>query len=295
MGKWFYLVQGKQEGPIAQEELVRKIAGGELPDNTFIWSKGMQDWVKANELDTFLVQPPPVSGGASSVTPEPAQESKPVKARLSLSMKEPSAETARPASGGAAEGSTASLIGQRQFSMPTQAEAAYLYISPFRLIFMSIFSFGLYELYWIYKNWKYAKERDGLDIMPFWRAWWAIFHCHNLLRYIHADRVLNRWREPSFKPGLLATVWVVMKIIENIALRAGGDEVSASTLLGPLWPSFLCFLPVQIYINRVNKEMAPEAGKTGFTLGHIVITLISLILWAGIIAALLLPETLTKP
>jgi len=287
MSKWFYLVQGQQEGPISQEELLQKLTSGELPESTFIWSKGMQDWLKASDAASFLTSPPPP-------VPPAEQPAAPAKARLSLTKKDPAAEAAaQPESQAAPSTVTASVIGQRQFQMPTQSEAAYLYISPFRLIFMSVLSFGLYELYWIYKNWKYAKDRDGLDIMPFWRAWWGIFHCHNLLRYIHTDRILTRWREPSFKPGLLATVWVIMKIIENITLRAGGDEITSTVLLGPLWPSFLCFLPVQIYINRVNKEMAPDARKTGFTLGHIVITLFSLIVWAGLTAALFFPEQFT--
>ena len=49
----------------------------------------------------------------------------------------------------------------------------FLHIPVPRLILLSIASCGLYEAYWIYKNWRYIKERDGLNIRPFWRGVFA--------------------------------------------------------------------------------------------------------------------------
>ena len=63
----------------------------------------------------------------------------------------------------------------------------FLYIPPARLILLSIASLGLYEAYWLYKNWRYLKERDGLNISPFCRGVIGIFFCHSLLRRIHED------------------------------------------------------------------------------------------------------------
>jgi hypothetical protein len=51
----------------------------------------------------------------------------------------------------------------------------FLNISILRLVLLSIASCGLYEAYWIYKNWRYIKERDGLEIRPFWRVFFAYF------------------------------------------------------------------------------------------------------------------------
>jgi hypothetical protein len=33
---------------------------------------------------------------------------------------------------------------------------------------MSILTWGLFEAYWIYKNWRYLKELDERDIKAFW-------------------------------------------------------------------------------------------------------------------------------
>ena len=51
----------------------------------------------------------------------------------------------------------------------------FLYIPVSRLIFLSMLTFGLYCYYWQYRNWGYVKEREGLSISPFWRAWFWLF------------------------------------------------------------------------------------------------------------------------
>ncbi len=44
-----------------------------------------------------------------------------------------------------------------------------------KFILLSIVSFGLYDIWWMYKGWKFFKEKDNLDIMPFPRALFALF------------------------------------------------------------------------------------------------------------------------
>ena len=56
MSKWYYLVEGTQEGPVPQEELLQKFASGQLSEDTFVWTKGMKDWLRAQEIDGLLTQ-----------------------------------------------------------------------------------------------------------------------------------------------------------------------------------------------------------------------------------------------
>ena len=86
-----------------------------------------------------------------------------------------------------------------------QPTPLFLHISVARLILMSIVSFSVYEAYWIYKNWRYVKERDNLAIRPFWRGFFGVFHCHSLLRRIHEDQEARSVQLPAFSPGGLAT------------------------------------------------------------------------------------------
>ncbi|MCZ4319348.1 hypothetical protein O4H26_10120 [Aequorivita viscosa] len=44
-----------------------------------------------------------------------------------------------------------------------------------KFIVLSIVSYGLYDIWWMYKTWKFFKEKDNLDIMPVPRAIFALF------------------------------------------------------------------------------------------------------------------------
>src|SRR6267142_1053604 len=74
----------------------------------------------------------------------------------------------------------------------------FLHIPVGRLIWMSIASFGLYEMYWMYKNLQYVRDRDGVPRRPFLRAVFGVFYCHRLLRRMHADPQSRAILQPSF-------------------------------------------------------------------------------------------------
>src|SRR5687767_15670126 len=46
-------------------------------------------------------------------------------------------------------------------------------VSLTKLAVMSLVTFGIYELYWSYKQWDAQRRRDTEDMMPFWRAVFA--------------------------------------------------------------------------------------------------------------------------
>ena len=162
----------------------------------------------------------------------------------------------------------------------------FLHVSILRLITMSIFSCGMYELYWIYKNWSYLKIRDRRFIRPFWRAWFGIFYCHSLLETMHSDKELTSDGVPKFAPRLLATLWVILTIA---AYAMGRDESMTASFVAILMPSYLCFVPVQQHVNRVNRQINPGMNYTKWTKGHIACLIYGLLIW-GCILFLLLPE-----
>ncbi len=153
----------------------------------------------------------------------------------------------------------------------------FLHIPVPRLILLSIASCGLYEAYWIYKNWRYIKERDGLNIRPFWRGIFGIFFCHSLLKRIHADTEARTTQEPSFSPGGLATGWVILMILANIIGRAPG---AIASIISFMMPSYLLLVPVQNYINSITHTKDPGQPYYGWSSGHVVCLVIGLAIWA---------------
>ncbi len=57
-------------------------------------------------------------------------------------------------------------------------------LSAQKFILLSVFSLGLYELWWIYKSWSFFRDKDNLDIMPAARAIFSIFFLNSLFNRI---------------------------------------------------------------------------------------------------------------
>ena len=97
-------------------------------------------------------------------------------------------------------------------NIASTSEAYFFTTSTFKLVVMSICTFGIYELYWFYKNWVLIKERTGRNIMPFWRAFFAVLWAYSCIAHIKDSAKENNVRE-SLSPGLLAIVYFILQAL----------------------------------------------------------------------------------
>ena len=102
-----------------------------------------------------------------------------------------------------------------ELESPVPSEPLFFCTSKSKLILMSICTLGIYDLYWVYKNYVLIKKRTGSDIMPFWRAFFAplwVYGCfHNI------KLTANELNVPEKLPiGFLAIAyfltWVLWKL-----------------------------------------------------------------------------------
>lgn len=153
----------------------------------------------------------------------------------------------------------------------------FLHIPVWRLVALAILSFSTYEAYWIYKNWRYAKERYGLKVSPFWRGIFGILFCHGILKRIHQDEEARAAVPPKFSPGWLATGFVVLALSANVVAQLPGGIPS---IIAGFMPSFLFLLPVQNYVNKVSRQRRPEEKYYRWSAGHFVCLAFGLAAWA---------------
>lgn len=132
-----------------------------------------------------------------------------------------------------------------------------------KLITLYILSFGLYGIFWFYKNWKLQQPLMDKKIYPVWRAIFSIFFTHSLFKRIDQQAV-NLARQHKFKANTLATLFVAAIVISNIL-----DRVSIKTDILPgmtsntvIIISLVLFLfstyplvKVQATVNRINNDM----------------------------------------
>jgi hypothetical protein len=123
----------------------------------------------------------------------------------------------------------------------------YFAVSLLKLALMSICTFGIYELWWFYKNWCRIKQREESDISPAWRAVFApiwAYACFARLRT--TARTIS---VPVILPaGPLAIIWIISANLWRLP-----HPFSLLCMF-----SFVWLFPAQIAANRINSVEMPE-------------------------------------
>jgi hypothetical protein len=59
--RWFYVREGRRQGPVDTEKLVDLVLAGEVDEEALVWHAGLPEWLKAREVDEIRRElPPPV-------------------------------------------------------------------------------------------------------------------------------------------------------------------------------------------------------------------------------------------
>ena len=140
----------------------------------------------------------------------------------------------------------------------------YFPVSLVKLVVMNLCTWGVYQYYWFYENWKLIQKREGSDISPFWRTCFAVIYCFPLFETIECRAKLLSLR-PAISSGILAGGWVFLSVL--------------SMLPDPYWLvtffSVVFLVPVQEHINRINEQSAPGHNpNTRFTAWNIVAVIV---------------------
>lgn len=139
------------------------------------------------------------------------------------------------------------LISSDETNVEKITGAYFFTTSTFKLVLMSICTFGIYELFWFYKNWVLIKERTDQNIMPFWRAFFAPLWAYSCFKHIKSSANENNVTE-SLSIGLLAIVYFVLQAL--------------SRLPDPYWLvslfSFTLLIPANSVALSINKHLISD-------------------------------------
>ncbi len=131
-------------------------------------------------------------------------------------------------------------------------------------VLLCIASFGIYEFYWFFNNWKLLKERKNLDIYQFWRAFFGVLFAYSLFKKIFSLAKEKGYDEqPS--AGLITFSFIVLSILWCLG--------------NPYWLiSLLSFIPLIPVLNAVNffweQEQPNPSKRTQFSRGEIAVLII---------------------
>jgi hypothetical protein len=117
---------------------------------------------------------------------------------------------------------------------------------------MMVMTLGLYSVYWFYRNWKLHKLGVRDNIWPVPRAIFNIFFTHSLCRVVDA-RIRHAGLSYNWSPGTIATIYVVLVLIERLADRLNRGPEPDLLLIGAgfvaLFAAILMLWRIQVAIN----------------------------------------------
>lgn len=131
---------------------------------------------------------------------------------------------------------------------------------------LSFCSFGLYPVYWFYRNWRFFKELYDMDIYPVWRAVFSVLFAHVLLERIN-DLAVEKGH-PGISSNAYATGYVIVAIIQRILDRTLPVSLALFALL---MPPFLFLIPSVRQLNYIYEQAHPNTYQPVFSPAEFVL------------------------
>jgi hypothetical protein len=118
---------------------------------------------------------------------------------------------------------------------PHAAIGSWFPVATHKFVVLSIFSFGIYDFYWVYQNWQRTRMATGEDISPFWRTFlvvpvWAFSLLRRIRQSAAAAGVPARWSADA-----LAFAFIVLAfapLLPNIGFLL--SLISCTPLIPPV-------------------------------------------------------------
>lgn len=150
-------------------------------------------------------------------------------------------------------------------------------VSVGKFIFLSIISFGTYEIWWMYKAWKFYQQKEKLDIMPVARAIFCIFFLYALLNKI-MDSAKEKGYSGSYSAGVLFAGFIGVNILSKLP-----DPFWLISILG-----FVFLIPPYNALNYAQQHSTDfeVIEQTSFSGRQIGLIIVGLAFWALVLFGL---------
>ncbi len=161
------------------------------------------------------------------------------------------------------------------------SEIEFFPSSQIKLAILYFATFGMYPIYWFYKNWKLREKAHGENVIPFLRAFFYVFFTHSLFKKVEetsiAKGVATAWGATT-----LATVFVLLSILSNIleVINRESEVIGAIDYTGMIilvvlvWPLYV----VQGVVNKVNNDPKGKLNSS-YSIYNYIFIVIGVLFW----------------
>lgn len=161
--------------------------------------------------------------------------------------------------------------------------APFFPVATHKFAVMSLFSLGVYPVYWSYQNWKRIRTATGENLSPFWRAFFTPFWTFSLFRRVRA-RAEREQLPVGWSPDLLALLYLLLLLASWF-----GSWGTLISLAG-----FVTLIPVLSTTRAVNaRHPSGEGPNSSYSFANIGCILLGGALLVLAILGMLLIGSLT--
>ena len=162
-------------------------------------------------------------------------------------------------------------------------EQVFFPVSITKLIVLNTLFFGFYTLFWMFRNWKYLKEKQNQKCLPAVRAFFSLFFIFSLAPKMNRIIVENGGKGLSVPPIVLAIIFVVGALV---------GRIDQNNLLCTLLAVLLNVLPLVMLQREVNAVNGGEAAVTNkkFSKVNIGFAIFGALMWFLVIKSMLMPD-----
>ena len=143
-------------------------------------------------------------------------------------------------------------------------------------LLLSFLTFGIYLVYWMYKQWAFFRDKDNLDILPPARAIFGLFYIHGLLNRI--NNLVKTKRIPESASLLLGWGFIVFMVLANTISRIEENIYFLIAMLFLILAIVCLFQPVE-QLNKYWATEAPEYINNKLSTAEIIIMIVFGLIW----------------
>lgn len=148
-----------------------------------------------------------------------------------------------------------------------------------KFILLSVITFGIYELVWFYRNWKFLKSEQNLKITPLLRTIFASIFAWSFASY--QKKFLNEKNIAfNYSPILIWVSYFVFRILWKLP-----DPYSLLSYL-----TFVPLIPLVVSMNKYWLSIEQNLAPKKFSWWQIILIILGLIFFLLIVFASFLPE-----
>lgn len=162
-----------------------------------------------------------------------------------------------------------------------ESHLLFFSVSKRKFIMMSMVTFGLYDIYWFYKNWVIVRD-SGAKVSPLLRTFFAHLTCYYLFKRIHLW-ANSYGMQSRYSPGLLTASFIIPLLFPVLMDLLWGLSLTRQSNLGLGYGIFerfyslvpylriLPLLALQDLINNTKKKIVSQTEPTKLSRKEVIV------------------------